>query len=68
MARGRAALDQAARPGASTVVVVTHGNLLALLLRSFDGRVGFEDWAALGNPDVFRVEPGEVATISRVWG
>jgi 2,3-bisphosphoglycerate-dependent phosphoglycerate mutase len=67
MARGRAALDQAARPGATAVAVVTHGNLLALLLRSFDARFGFDDWAGLGNPDVFRVELGKTPTISRVW-
>jgi broad specificity phosphatase PhoE len=34
--------------------VVTHGNLLTLLLRHFDGRSGFETWPALKNPDVFR--------------
>lgn len=67
MTRGRAAVDHAARPGASTVVVVTHGNLLALVLRSFDGQAGFEEWAALGNPDVFRVDMGERNAVSRVW-
>ena len=28
----------------SRTVLVTHGNLMALLLRSFDGRFGFEEW------------------------
>jgi 2,3-bisphosphoglycerate-dependent phosphoglycerate mutase len=68
MARGRAALEHVARGGASTVVVVTHGNLLALLLRSLDGRFGYEGWAALGNPDVFRAALGDAPSFSRIWG
>jgi 2,3-bisphosphoglycerate-dependent phosphoglycerate mutase len=67
MARGRAALEHAARTGASMVVVVSHGNLLALLMRSFDGQFGFDEWARLGNPDVFRLELGEGSRISQVW-
>lgn len=67
MARGRAAVDHAARPGAERVVVVTHGNLFALILRSFDSRVGFDKWAALANPDVFRVQFGEPPATSRLW-
>jgi 2,3-bisphosphoglycerate-dependent phosphoglycerate mutase len=53
-ARGMAALADARR-GGQRVVVVTHGNLLALLLREHDRRFGFEEWRRLGNPDVFRV-------------
>lgn len=36
-------------------MVVTHGNLMTLLLRYFDERFGFEAWAALTNPDVYLV-------------
>jgi 2,3-bisphosphoglycerate-dependent phosphoglycerate mutase len=38
---------------AHATAVATHGKLLTLLLRSFDPRVGFAEWQALRNPDVF---------------
>ena len=58
-ARGLAALAGARLDGAPTVVV-THGNLLALLLRELDGRDGFGAWAAMTNPAVYRVRDGAV--------
>lgn len=61
-ARGMAALTDARRSG-QRVVVVSHGNLLALLLREHDRRFGFEEWGRLSNPDVFRVGPG----VERIW-
>jgi 2,3-bisphosphoglycerate-dependent phosphoglycerate mutase len=64
MARGRAAIE-AARQGASNAVVVTHGNLLTLILRSFDARFGFDDWDRLTNPDVFCI--GADGRVTRVW-
>ena len=48
--------------------IVTHGNLLALLLRHFDGRVGFAAWEALTNPDVYRVTLGNLPNQSCVFG
>lgn len=67
-ARGLAVLH-AARTPAGSCVVVTHGNLLALLLRSLDPTVGFEAWSALSNPDAFLVEEGEdgPSTFHRLW-
>ncbi len=37
-------------------VFVTHGNLLSLLLHALDSGFGYTQWAALTNPDVFRLE------------
>jgi 2,3-bisphosphoglycerate-dependent phosphoglycerate mutase len=37
-------------------VVVTHGNLLALLLHSIDPSFGYFGWENLSRPDVHRVE------------
>ncbi len=45
-----------------------YGNLLALLLRQFDARVGFAAWANLSNPDVYPIgveEPHQ--PIARLW-
>jgi 2,3-bisphosphoglycerate-dependent phosphoglycerate mutase len=50
------------------VVLVTHGNLMTLLLRHFDERFGFQEWAELTNPDVYRVSVnGSETTVERVW-
>ncbi|OWJ62735.1 histidine phosphatase family protein [Inquilinus limosus] len=64
-ARGRAALADAADGAAGAVAIVSHGNLLALLLHSLDGRDGFAAWAALSNPDVFHIDPA--GTVRRCW-
>jgi 2,3-bisphosphoglycerate-dependent phosphoglycerate mutase len=62
----RAALERAlaaiadATPVAGSTVVVTHGNLLSLLLSHLDARDGFETWHALTNPDIYRVADGTV--------
>lgn len=51
-----------------TIVVVTHGGLLSLLIRYFDPKFGFADWQRLTNPDVFQLDmDGHGATIERIW-
>jgi len=37
------------------VVLVSHGNLISLLLKHFDDRIGFMEWKSLSNPDVFHL-------------
>ncbi|MBB4824529.1 2,3-bisphosphoglycerate-dependent phosphoglycerate mutase [Sporosarcina luteola] len=55
-------------PDGSHAVLVTHGNLMTLLLRCFDERIGFKEWQALTNPDVYQVTltDGKV-DIKRIW-
>lgn len=49
-------------------IVVTHGNLLALLLNHWDSGFGFDDWRNLSNPDIFKITHGGQSTIvERVW-
>lgn len=52
----------------SQTVLVTHGNLMALLLRYYDERFGFEQWRALTNPDVYvvRIKDGD-SEVERIW-
>ncbi|MBI3970566.1 MAG: histidine phosphatase family protein [Chloroflexi bacterium] len=59
MARAAAVIEGVRRHSVRPTGLVTHGNLLALLLRHFDGRFGFDGWRMLTNPDVFRVSLGE---------
>ena len=61
--RGMAAAADAHSSGGAAVVV-THGNLLALLLRELDGREGFDTWHGLRNPDVYRVVDGAVERLA----
>ena len=49
------ALDELLSGSARLPVVVTHGNLLALVLHSIDDGFGYAGWESLSNPDVFRV-------------
>lgn len=68
-ARGVAAVLDAAAGGKRSVVA-THGNLLALILRWVDARVGYDAWATLSNPDVFVIQTVESGQrgFRRVWG
>jgi 2,3-bisphosphoglycerate-dependent phosphoglycerate mutase len=49
--------------------LVTHGNMLALMLKWADATVGFEFWSGLSNPDVFvlHVDGHGAKGFSRVW-
>jgi 2,3-bisphosphoglycerate-dependent phosphoglycerate mutase len=66
MQRGVAALCESELHPADTILLVTHGNLMTLLLKHFDPRIGFAEWQRLTNPDVYRVVLGpERAEIAR---
>ena len=67
-ARGVAALG-AALASDERCVLVTHGNLLALILKSIDATIGYEFWSRLSNPDAFLLDvDGERPTgFTRVW-
>lgn len=47
-------------------VLVTHGHLVALLLKSIDPRFNFDDWAALSSPDLYIVRENG-ARFERSW-
>jgi 2,3-bisphosphoglycerate-dependent phosphoglycerate mutase len=65
MTRGRAAVDAAVSVATGHVAIVTHGNLLTLILHSFTGRGDFTRWEELTMPDVFLVRRNSVT--SRIW-
>ncbi|MFK9093615.1 histidine phosphatase family protein [Bacillus salipaludis] len=49
-------------------IIVTHGNLMSLLLRYYNKNFGFEDWRNLSNPDVFLlINETNKVTIERLW-
>jgi 2,3-bisphosphoglycerate-dependent phosphoglycerate mutase len=67
--RGWAALDDILAGDCSLPAVVTHGNLLALVLRRVDPSIGVEFWRGLTNPDVFRLEHSgsDAWSMRRIW-
>ena len=49
-------------------IIVTHGNLMSLILKHFDDSYGFHEWKSLSNPDVYMLTFDLSTTnISRVW-
>ena len=51
-----------------SIIVVTHGNLMALLLNHFLHDFGFEGWKGLSNPDVYLLQINEDgAEVERIW-
>lgn len=56
------------KSNSKNAVIVSHGNLIALLLKHFDDRIGFAEWEALTNPDVYHLSfSEEKPTIQRIW-
>ncbi len=53
MLRGVSVVDQAIQQPADPVVLVTHGNLMTLILKHFNEQVGYTEWENLQNPDVY---------------
>lgn len=50
------------------IVLVSHGNLISLLLKHFDERIGFKEWEALSNPDIFQLSFSEdKPSMRRIW-
>ncbi len=56
MARGIAVVEEALQQKANTIAIVTHGNLMALILKHFDDGIGYAEWQKLSNPDVYRLQ------------
>jgi 2,3-bisphosphoglycerate-dependent phosphoglycerate mutase len=50
-----------------TILLVTHGNLLTLILKHFDHTIGFDTWKTLTNPDIYEITLDEQSIIKRLW-
>ncbi|WP_083517252.1 histidine phosphatase family protein, partial [Alicyclobacillus shizuokensis] len=68
MDRGVQCVSEVLSQNYERVAIVTHGNLMTLLLKHFDGRFGFEERSRLTNPDVFVVTISEdKSSVERIW-
>ncbi len=66
MRRAVAALGDIVVHPARISAVVTHGNLMTLLLKHLDPAIGFVFWQQLATPDLYCVTLGDEATVQRV--
>ena len=52
----------------NNVILVSHGNLISLMLKNFDETIGFDKWKNLNNPDVYLIESnGNNYSITCLW-
>ncbi|WP_237982067.1 histidine phosphatase family protein [Bacillus thuringiensis] len=51
----------------TTTLLVTHGNLLTLILKHFDHTIGFNEWRSLTNPDIYEIIIDEHYVLKRLW-
>jgi 2,3-bisphosphoglycerate-dependent phosphoglycerate mutase len=58
MMRGVEVIHQVMEQTTQPVVIVTHGNLMTLILKYFDEQIGYDEWESLQNPDVYCVKFG----------
>ena len=68
--RGVQALQRILTAGkGQSVVISTHGNLLALVLSALDPSYGYETWRSLTFPDVYRLQyrANTLLHVERVW-
>ncbi len=53
---------------AEHTIVVAHGGIISLLLNHYDKNFGFEQWKALGNPDIYLLSHSQNdVAIKRLW-
>ncbi|MBM7565513.1 histidine phosphatase family protein [Paenibacillus sacheonensis] len=66
--RGVEVIREIAESSANPIVVVTHGNLLSLIINHFKKEFGFNEWKGMTNPDVFELlMEKDKFQISRIW-
>ncbi|CEG25583.1 histidine phosphatase family protein [Bacillus sp. B-jedd] len=66
--RGIEAINEILAKTEKSAAVVTHGNLMALILKYYDENYGFKEWKALSNPDIYELKfEEEKPKIHRIW-
>ncbi|MDX8365336.1 histidine phosphatase family protein [Cytobacillus sp. IB215665] len=51
-----------------STIIVTHGNIMSLLLKKYNHHFGFDEWKSLSNPDVYLLTSKDRAiSVKRVW-
>lgn len=66
MNRGISVVKELLCRSEQNILIVTHGNMMTLMMKYFDDRYGFDEWISLTNPDVYEIEINKTE-IKRVW-
>ena len=69
MERGISVIEELLELSVKSIAVVTHGNMMCLMLRYYDTSYGFDEWKNLTNPDVFELlipNKKEAVSIKRI--
>ncbi|MGE8035492.1 histidine phosphatase family protein [Lysinibacillus sp. NPDC093692] len=68
MSRIVTVVDEIFKSEAENTIIVTHGNLMSLLLMHYDNSFDFDCWNSLSNPDVFVLYyTNNEVNIERLW-
>ncbi|XRG79901.1 histidine phosphatase family protein [Rossellomorea sp. GAMAL-10_SWC] len=51
--RAISVIDEIIKSENQITIVVTHGNLMSLIIKQFNKEFGFENWKSLSNPDIY---------------
>ncbi|ASS65493.1 MULTISPECIES: histidine phosphatase family protein [unclassified Paenibacillus] len=66
--RGISVLNEIMEKEGRDAVVVSHGNLISLLLKHFNPDSGFKEWEVMSNPDLFQLSAdGGRMSMKRIW-
>lgn len=61
-------VEEAFNDEAAHTLIVTHGNVMSLLLKKYNHDFGFEGWKNLSNPDVFLLSClNDEIHLERIW-
>ncbi|TCJ04365.1 histidine phosphatase family protein [Cytobacillus praedii] len=62
------AVNEMIESHAQNSVLVTHGNIMSLLLKSYNKSFGFDEWLQLSNPDVYCLQfKNDEVHCERIW-
>lgn len=66
--RIQAVVGEVTEQHTGNTAIVTHGNLMSLLLNHYDDSFGFENWQQLSNPDVYAfTRNNNTVLVERIW-
>ncbi|MEI3605601.1 histidine phosphatase family protein [Pseudogracilibacillus sp. SE30717A] len=68
MSRIVSVVDEVFKSTSENTILVTHGNIMSLLLKNYDNNFGFDCWKRLSNPDVYVLSySNNQVTMERKW-
>lgn len=61
-------VEEVIKSRSENTVIVSHGNIISLLLKNYNSDFDFECWKSLSNPDVFQINCiNNEVILERIW-